>query len=542
MSSYSDAYGTRNAVASLTTAARVISARADVAYAFASLVRTHAKGNLGEAYAQRYFIRNKLGEAVSGKWTSLTPRTGRQGFDHLFVRRRGNKFLWMVCESKYDKSTLGVLKDGTQQMSWKWIHDRAAKLGDQYLAISKCNVTPRKLPWLKNGIKTFDVPLEDGSKVTFWKGKDGKWRYDGPMDKLSKAQETAGRMGLDLKSDMCNIRGRKFHIMPSGNDVKITLYEVASEKGSTKIDAIKKVDGGELILKGILDKHLSDEELKKMIAEELHKKFPNLTSREIKELTEEIAERKTNGSLLKEAMATTGTIALQSLAAAGIASVFDSAIQFALTRKIDLRRVAITAAAAATGTVAGQVTSIILIKTKGGASMVRYVSRIARLRNASLMRNSIAGGAGAVLTSAVTAYGSAWLGQSTWKEANQEFIAGVGGTVGGGLTVTGATSLIVMFGHASTGTAISALSGAAQVNAILAWAGRLIGCGKAAGGILMGGVGIVATIVIGWGISYAFKKHGEAEARELVLLKGKLYDDQTWNVVASRMLREQTVA
>ena len=114
MSFYSDAYGTRNAVASLTTAARVISARADVAYAFASLVRTHAKGNLGEAYAQRYFIRNKLGEAVSGKWTSLTPRTGRQGFDHLFVRRRGNKFLGMVCESKYDKSTLGVLKDGTQ--------------------------------------------------------------------------------------------------------------------------------------------------------------------------------------------------------------------------------------------------------------------------------------------------------------------------------------------------------------------------------------------------------------------------------------------
>lgn len=540
MSSRDDAYAARNAVASLTTAARVISARADVAYAFASLVRTHAKGNLGEAYAQRYFIRNKLGETVSGKWTSLTPRTGRQGFDHLFVRRSGNKFLWMVCESKYDKSTLGVLKDGTQQMSWKWIHDRAAKLGDQYIAISKCNVMPRKLPWLKNGIKTFDVPLEDGSKVTFWKGKDGKWRYDGPKNKLAVAQETAGKMGLDLKSDMCNIRGRKFHITPSGNDVKITLYDLESSKGSVKIDGVKV--RGELTLKGILDKHLSDEELKKMIAEELHKKFPNLTSREIKELTEEIAERKTNGSLLKEAMATTGTIALQSLAAAGIASVFDSAIQFALTKKIDLRRVAVTAGAAATGTVAGQVTSIILIKTKGGASMVRYVSRIAKLRNASLMRNSIAGGVGAVLTSAVTAYGSAWLGQSTWKEANQEFITGVGGIVGGGMTVTGATSLIVVFGHASTGTAISALSGAAQVNAILAWAGRLIGCGKAAGRVLLGGVGIVATIVIGWGISYAFKKHGEAEARELVLLKGKLYDDQTWDVVATRMLREQSAA
>ena len=525
--------GLENAVVSATTAIRVIAARADVAYVFSSLVRIHAKGNFGEAYAQHYFIRNKLGESISGRWTSLTPRAGRQGFDHLFLRRDGNKLYWMVCESKYNTSPLGYLKDGTQQMSWKWLHDRAAKLGEEYLQISAGHVEAGKLPWLKSGIKTLDVPLSNGGKATFWKGRDGQWRYSGPRDKMEEARRMAGKMGMDLKSDTCNIRGRLFRITASGNDVKISVYQVESAKGSTQVQDLKY--GKTLTLKNVLDKHLSDEELKKAIAEEIRKKFPSLSPSEVREITEEIASKKTNGSLLREAMSTTSAVALQSLAAAGIAGGIDILAQLALKREVDWKRVGMAAGAAAAGTATGQVVSILLVKTKSGIRIVRFASKAAKLKSASLMRNSLAGAVGAVFACAVCSCGMVWLGKSEWNDAHQEFVAGVGGVVGGGGVVTLATSLVVAFGHAGTGAAIAGLGGIAQTKAALAWIGRvLLGGGVRVGSMALGVLGVATTIAIQYAISYGFRKRQEAKTREYMIRKGELYDGRVWDVVAHR--------
>lgn len=525
-----------NSAASVGTTARVIIARADIAYAHAALLRTHAKGNFGEAIAQRSFLRNKLGEAVSGKWTSLTPRVGRQGFDHLFVRQRGGKFCWMVCESKYGSSQLRMNKVGVQQMSWVWIHQRAVRLGDAYLKIADRPVTFQKQPWFKSGIRTYEVPLDDGTKVTFWRDKKGKWHFDGPKDKLAQAQEKARKMGADLKSPTCNIRGRKFHITTDGNDVKITLEDLKSSVGSKSVEGSRI--RGEIVLKDILSKKISDEDLKKAIAEELRKKYPNLTDGEVRELAEEIAEKKTNGSLIKEAMSTAGRIALQSAAAAGIAAVVDAALQYALTRKMDLRRVALSAGATAIGTTVGQLTTIVFIKTKSGASVVRILQRAFKLRSASLMRNSLAGGAGAVATSGVLAYGSVWLGRSSWDDAHQEFISGIVGTAGGALVVTGVTTAVAAWGTAGTGKLIAELSGAPQTNAILAWLGRLVGGGKFAGEVVLGGIGIVATMAIGVGANFAIGKFRESLKRDYMILKGTKFDDlSVWLLVASRIIR-----
>lgn len=523
-----------NSATAALSAARVIIARADIAYAHAALLRVHAKGNFGEAVAQRYFLRDKLGEAVSGKWTSLTPRVGRQGFDHLFVRQRGGKFIWMVCESKYGSSQLGMTKGGVQQMSWVWIHDRAARLGDAYLKIADRPVTIQKQPWFKGGIRTYEVPLDDGTKVTFWRDKNGKWHFDGPKDKLAQAQAKARKMGADLKSPTCNIRGRKFHITTDGNDVKITLEDLKSSAGSKSVESSKV--RGEIVLKDILNKKISDGDLKKAIAEELRKKFPNLKPSEIRELAEEIAEGKTNGSLIKEAMTTAGRIALQSVAAAGIATAMDIALQYVLTQKIDVRRVALTAGATAVGTGVGQLTTIVFIKTKGGANAVRILQRAFKLRSASLMRNSLAGGVGAVATSGILAYGRVWLGRSSWNEAHQEFVSGIAGTAGGALVVTGVTSAVAAWGTAGTGTAIASLSGAAQTNAILAWLG--MGGGKFVGGIVLGGIGVVATIVVGFGASFAISKFKESLNRDYIILKGEKFDDlSVWLLIASRNLK-----
>lgn len=529
--------GIENTSAAFTTAARVICARADIAYAHASLLRVHAKGTLGEIMAERAFLRNKLGEQISGKWTSLTPRTGRQGFDHLFVRKDGNKFKWMVCESKYGTSQLGTTKGGVRQMSWVWMHERAVKLGDAYLKIADRKVTFRKVPWFKSGVKTYDIPLDNGTKATFWRDKNGHWHFDGPKDQLAKAREMAKKMGLDLKSPTCNIRGRKFHITAEGNDLKITLEDIKSGVGSKDIETISTQK--EIILKDVLGKNISDEELKKQIAEELRKKFPNLTKAEIKELAEELAEKKTNGSLLKEAMSTFGSIVLQSSMAGGIAAVFDTGIQLILTRKIDLQRVALTAGAATTGAAMGQVASIIFIKTKSGATAVRFMYKAFHLRSASLMRNSLAGGLGAIATSAVTAYGGVWLGHCSWDDANKEFASGAAGTVGGAVVVSGTTGAIATWGTASTGTAISTLSGAAQTKAILAWIGRFVGGGVKAGTFTLGIVGIVAGFAISAAVSATISAISSANDRKYQLLKNRLYSRTgVWDTVARRMIKD----
>ena len=90
------------------------------------------------------------------------------------------------------------------------------------------------------------------------------------------------------------------------------------------------------------------------------------------------------------------------------------------------------------------------------------------------------------------------------SEANRLAFANVMGVGAGAALSTGAMSLVATFGTASTGTAISSLSGAAATNATLAWFG---GGSIAAGGggvamgtvVLSGGtlaVGVVVTATV----------------------------------------------
>ena len=102
--------------------------------------------------------------------------------------------------------------------------------------------------------------------------------------------------------------------------------------------------------------------------------------------------------------------------------------------------------------------------------------------------------------------------------------AGVG--AGGAIAAMGPTAAMwvaTTFGTASTGTAISALSGAAATNAALAW----LGGGVAAGGMAAGNALLALAGPIGWGIAGASlvatffitrnkKKKIEAEKQETI--------------------------
>lgn len=321
-----------------------------------------------------------------------------------------------------------------------------------------------------------------------------------------------------------------------GDDVIINIDHVKSSKNSNTVQVIK---GKSIVLKGVLSKHISDKELKRQIAEELKKKFPHMKEPEIKELADDFTKKIKNGTLLEEAESVTKTITIQSLAAAGISAGLDLFLQLLTQKDINLKRVGVAATSAAIGTACGQILAIGLIKTKIGTTSVRYIAHLAGLKSFSLLRNSIAGTAGGLVTTAITSYGAAILGYGSWKDANRDFTAGSAGIAGGAIAGTTTISLVAAFGTCSTGTAISSLSGAAATNATLAWLGggatSAGGGGVAAGSIVLGGIVVVAAIAVTCAVTWAFVVYDKKERRLYTLLLEEKMQPR-WNKIAINRL------
>ncbi|MGL5915555.1 MAG: hypothetical protein ACRCZG_04765, partial [Culicoidibacterales bacterium] len=102
---------------------------------------------------------------------------------------------------------------------------------------------------------------------------------------------------------------------------------------------------------------------------------------------------------------------------------------------------------------------------------------------------------------------------------NTSLNTGFGGLVGGS-TAIGAWGLVSLIGSASTGTAISSLSGVAATNATLAWFGggslATGGAGMAGGLWVLGG--LVAAPIVFFTTKNAYKKVDEIKERKLTLI------------------------
>lgn len=505
----------RTTVPSYVTSCATVLARADLAYAQSLITRVHAKGNLGEALARRTFLRAKIEEGQN--WLSLTPRTGRQGLDHLFVRVNPNgSYSFMVGESKYGNSQLGMTQGNVRQMSWRWIHDRANRLGDAYIDLAKRqHVSIRKLPYFKSGLKSYDVIL-NGQKVTFWKDSNNNWYFTGSRGQLRQAQIEAARMGHALKTS--EIRARVFRIQKVGDDIVVRIDHAVSDKNSSTVRLIK---GKNIVLKGVLSKHISDSGLKQQLAEELKKKLPGMKESELKELVDDLARRYKNGDLVNGPHSVAKSIAVASLLAGAIAGGADLLLQLLTQPKVNWKRVGVVTAGTVMGAAGGQLVAIGLLKTRTGAVTVRYIARAFHLRSFSLLRNSVAGAAGGVFTTALLSYGAAIFGYGTWKEANRNFVAGTVGIVGGGVATSTTMSLVALLATSGTGTSIASLSGAAATNATLAWlGGGAIGIKGSVviGSVVLGAIGVVATVVISGAVMWAFYVHDKKKQRDYLFL------------------------
>ncbi len=101
--------------------------------------------------------------------------------------------------------------------------------------------------------------------------------------------------------------------------------------------------------------------------------------------------------------------------------------------------------------------------------------------------------------------------QKSHRHIRKTIMGAVAGKLSATAATMGATSLVGAFGTASTGTAISTLSGAAANTATLYWFGTLVGGGVVAGGVMLTTGGIGAAVVTG----YAAKRMMDGKPRKM---------------------------
>lgn len=82
------------------------------------------KGNLGEMLMDQYYIKQGYSPIHENRVTSLDDKT-KKGIDGVYEKTMpdGTK-RYVIGEAKVNHSDLSTLKDGTKQMSDKWVDDR----------------------------------------------------------------------------------------------------------------------------------------------------------------------------------------------------------------------------------------------------------------------------------------------------------------------------------------------------------------------------------------------------------------------------------
>ena len=481
-------------------------ARADVALARSYVVKNGFKGSYGESLAEKSYIDAYL--TKGGHWQSITPRSGPQGLDHLFVKTRNGVISdIMVGESKYNTSALNKSTRDGVQMGEAWIGKRLRQLAWRYNQVSQLHEIDLGQTPL-NPARKLCVVLKNGEKVYFW--SDGhKWRFSGTEAELSEARLRASQYGVYLdraSASLVKYRSRVFNIVPHGNDVEIRIYDAKTIPNgnlhAVQPQGVLKFKGA-LLSKGAI----SETELAAQIQRKL-----GLSDVDSIAYARQVLKRYNSRALMGD-FSLSKSVALNSSKAAAVGAVVDAAIQLIGTGEIDVTALGMNAGGVFLGATVGQVTHIVLTKPV----MYNLVQKVSAPLHCSTpmatsMMSSMVGG---VATSAFISYGSYFLGYSDLKTANRQMIIGTASAGAAAAFTGGAMWAAATWGTAGTGAAISSLSGAAATSASLAWLGGGTlasgGGGMVAGAAVLScgaGVVIAGVAVIGY---YGYKMYDQHE-------------------------------
>ena len=487
------------AVAPAISTTALLLRQADTAMARSVINATELKGSIGENAAGRYFLRQTLQQ--TGNWHSISPRSGPQGLDHVFIKTnsQGAPTDLLIGESKYDTSRLGMTKDGLQ-LGTNWSAKRISALGTRYLTVARSDIGIARLPLAPK--HQLSVILPNGKEVFFWReNSQASWKFTGSRAELPQAQKLAEQYGSFLVkagNGVLSYRSRLFQIYPQGNDLRIIVRD-ASNLVNRNPDQLKVT--GDITLKGILDKKLTPE-VTRELAKQLQGKL-KLSDADAMRLAKKTAKEINAGKLLAGKSSYFGNLAGWSIGAALLSGGINIVSQLLTKGEIEWKDAALTATM--TGTTVFAVGSLqYAIMTNATSVPVKALTSTLGISTSQLAQ--FAGPVGALLFTGIWGYGSYFFGYGTLQEANRNMVIGGLSSVAGVAFSAGVMGLIGTYGVASTGTAIATLSGAAAAKASLAFLG---GGAVAAGGggvalgslILTGGA---AVVIIGTGIAAAW--------------------------------------
>ena len=472
------------AVAPATSTTALLLRQADTALARSVINTTGLKGSIGENAAGRYFLRQTLQQ--TGNWHSISPRSGPQGLDHVFIKTnsQGAPTDLLIGESKYNTSRLGMTKDGLQ-LGTNWSAKRISALGARYLTVAKSDIGIARLPLTPK--HQLSVILQNGKEVFFWReNSQASWKFTGSRSELSQAQKLAEQYGnflVKAGNGAFSYRSRLFQIYPQGSDLRIIIRD-ASNLVNRNPDQLKVT--GDITLKGILDKKLTPE-VTKDLAKQLQGKL-KLSDTDAMCLAKKTAKEINAGKLLAGKSNYFGNLAGWSIGAALASGGINIVSQLLTKGEVDWENAALSTTM--TGATVFTVGSLqYAIMTNATSVPIKALTSTLGISTSQLAQ--FAGPVGVLLCTGIWGYGSYFFGYGTLQDANRNMIIGSLSSAAGVAFSAGVMGLIGTYGVANTGTAIVTLSGAAATKASLAFLG---GGAVAAGG---GGVALGSLILTG---------------------------------------------
>lgn len=475
-----------------------------VDYARSQLPPNAVKGIYGESVAHRVMQSQLL---TRDSWHAITPRSGPQGFDHLHIRldSSGNPIDMVVGETKYGSSRLGMTKDGIQ-LGRDWVRKRLHGLGKRYLVVAASEkIVAKKLPFSPG--RQVSVVLSNGRQCHFWKAssQDPNWHYDGKADDLAEARKKASSMGDFLcKAAKGEVPYRVVHHQVHSTQ-KMTITWYTHDRDGRRILLSKNVLSlsPKFSTTGVLTTE-AEKELAKLVL----KQMPWLTNGEARQLAREINRSGSSNKLLS-GVSRFLVLGRATLMNGGIAGALDAGMGLVEGGALSLGRTATTFGVAGVGgTVQGLLRGGVLGNICSGSS-AGYTGGFAS-----------GGGLLAAAFVAVEAYHALAGAQDATTMARNSALA-----LSGPLASAATFGLVAAFGTASTGTAISSLSGIAAYNAAMAWLGggsiAAGGYGMLLGGAVLGGVAVVATAAL----YMCFRMYDAAQERTRITLKVNWLND-----------------
>lgn len=427
------------------------------------------RGNFGESFMWRYFTeggdlsRNtrwfplEPGTVTSGKdgVLRLAPlgRPSQNGLDGLFIQYdvKGNPKGLMVVESKFGSSQLGMTASG-KQMSASWIRARleqTAKLYKELAGLFKNGQIGRSSSPPPRGSKVTEIALDNKKSAQIWlDAKSGRYMYYSEVPLSGRELNKTAQYVDGAASGKISYKTRimRFDVDKSGV-FTLRIDNVDNAGGTFSSRTVEHISGKTYSQLSKNHQNMIREALEDAVFKELkHKGYSNeKASRLAKQVVDEAVAKGDRGvaELARQTYSPRLGLGLEvalkgGVFAAGVSFLFMTVYsfwkgEFSLENVVGMGISSLFAGAASSAGIwagiqiavrAAPLLDSFLSSTDSGPIKTTVIETLNRLGGTETISRVVGGVSGALITSAILAYGAAILGLSDWKTANRMMLTG----------------------------------------------------------------------------------------------------------------------